>query len=133
MQTAKRILLVEDDTDDQEFFTEALHTIHPSIQCAIANNGEEALDIVSKPPLYDIIFLDLNMPKMGGFEFLRILKGSNHKDIPVVILSTSDNPKDIAQSKKLGAAMYCVKPTSYDDLFEELKTIVTKGIKFHSS
>lgn len=63
-------MLVENDFDDQYFFMLALQEIHPGIRCEIANNGAEALDRVEDFPLFDIIFLDLNIPKIDGFECL---------------------------------------------------------------
>ena len=126
MQTAKRVLLVEDDADDQMFFVEALKSIHPLIKCDIAHNGEEALKMVSSSP-YDFIFMDLNMPVMDGCTCLDKLKAGKYKKIPVIILTTSRNPKDIERCKNLGALMYCIKPDSYDALFKELKIILTEG------
>ncbi|MCW3091425.1 MAG: response regulator [Ferruginibacter sp.] len=70
MNTAKRILLVDDDPDDQYLFSDAVNQIHPKIYCEIANNGAEALTILDKTPPFDLIFMDLNMPKMNGFECL---------------------------------------------------------------
>jgi CheY-like chemotaxis protein len=131
MKTSKRILLVEDDADDQLIFLEAIHKIHPSINCEIAGNGADALEKISKPPSYDIIFLDLNMPVMDGLTFLRKYKESAYTDIPIVVLTTSRNPADIKRSKSLGAAKYCVKPASYNALFEQLKSIVTEGAALH--
>src|SRR5687767_13030602 len=100
MQTIKRILLVEDDVDDQFFFCEALTELHPTIDCRIAKNGAEALEIVKAPPPFDMIFLDLHMPKVDGFQCLKQLKEHPvHKNIPVVIVTTSNNEEDIRKSK----------------------------------
>src|SRR5687767_6825903 len=102
MRTIKRILLVEDDLDDQMFFCEALNKLQSAIECRIANDGVEALELVEEPPPFDLIFLDLNMPKVNGFECLKRLKDHPiHKEIPVVILSTSNHPEDITKSKLL--------------------------------
>jgi CheY-like chemotaxis protein len=133
MQTAKRVLLVEDDIDDQTFFIHTLERVHPAIECTIAVNGLDALDKISLQPSYDIIFLDLNMPLMDGYEFLKEIKAGGHKNIPVIVLSTSNDTSDIERCKKLGAAMYCRKKNSLDDLFEELKSILSIGINFHAS
>lgn len=126
MQTAKRILLVDDDADDQMLFTEALTHIHPSIKCDVANDGVEAMGLLSKQPFYDLIFLDLNMPRMDGFECLkRIRSASSYKQIPVVILSTSNREKDIDRSLELGATRFFTKPSAYQKLFEQLKGILS--------
>jgi len=67
MKHAKRILLVDDDVDDQVYFLDAINEINPSMECKLANNGLEALQSIKILPAFDIIFLDLNMPIMNGF------------------------------------------------------------------
>ncbi|MES2829511.1 MAG: response regulator [Bacteroidota bacterium] len=126
MQTAKRILLVDDDTDDQMLFTEALTEIHPFIKCDVANDGVEAINLLSKQPFYDLIFLDLNMPRMDGFECLQRIKSTNfYKQIPVVILSTSSRKEDSDRSLHLGASRFFTKPSTYQNLFVQLKGILS--------
>ena len=129
MQTAKRILLVEDDKDDQQLFCEALSEIHPSIFCQVANNGLEALSFLSIHPAFEMVFLDLNMPKIDGFECLTVLKSHlSYRDIPVIVLSTSSRQEDINRCKDLGAATFFTKPTSYTLLFDKLRDILTIGV-----
>jgi CheY-like chemotaxis protein len=124
MRMPERILLVDDDVDDQHFFCEALGTLHPAITCEIANDGVEAMEMLEHPPLYDLIFLDLNMPRMDGFEFLnRVKTNDRFRNIPVVVISTSNRPSDIEKSMSLGAATYVNKPPTYDQLFHKLKNI----------
>lgn len=126
MQTAKRILLVEDDPDDQDLFCEALKLIHSQILCEIANDGVKALHMVEHQSPFDLIFLDLNLPKMDGFECLWHLKNNElHKNIPVIILSTSHRLSDIERCKKLGAANFFSKPASFDKLFHMLENILS--------
>lgn len=123
-------MLVEDDEDDQYLFCEALFEFHPHIQCQIANNGAEALELVKQEPPFDMIFLDLNMPKVDGFECLRRLKANPaHQEIPVVIVSTSRRQVDIENCKELGAAMFVSKPTSFDELFNKMLNILNAGVK----
>jgi CheY-like chemotaxis protein len=90
MQNKKNIFLVEDDADDQYFFTEALREIEHANLFAIADNGQDALDKLKNSMLLpDVIFTDINMPKLSGIGFLRaLLKTSRIKNIPVVVLST---------------------------------------------
>ena len=127
MQTIKRVLLVEDDIDDQMFFCEALTELHPAIDCKIANNGAEALEIVEGPPPFDMIFLDLNMPKVNGFDCLKRLKAHPlHKSIPVVIVSTSQSADDIAKSKLLGASQFISKTPKFKDLFIQLRNAINE-------
>src|SRR5688500_3889474 len=86
------ILLVEDDEDDQLFFTEALCEIDPKAKLVVAKNGRHALDLLLSPQakLPAIIFLDLNTPVMDGFQFLTELrKLDNYKSIPAIVFSTT--------------------------------------------
>ncbi len=124
MKTKKRILLVDDDADDQLYFLDAISEISPDLECRVANNGVEALIKIQVPPPFDVIFLDLNMPIMNGFECLSNLKLlDNYRDIPVVIFTTSKNSQDIQRTKELGASLYFTKPTSFSMLCSKLKKI----------
>ncbi|MES2893925.1 MAG: response regulator [Bacteroidota bacterium] len=130
MQTAKRVMLVEDDEDDQYLFCESLLELHPQIQCQIANNGAEALELVKQEPPFDLIFLDLNMPKVDGFECLKRLKANPlYQDIPVVIVSTSRRDADVEKCKELGAAMFVSKPASFAELFNKMLEILNVEAK----
>jgi CheY-like chemotaxis protein len=97
----------------------------------IVSSGEEAVEYLKKSkednsetPWPELILLDLNMPGMGGKEFLRRIKDSeDFKMIPVVILTTSDSEKDILESYKLQAAGYVRKPVLLDAFCEVTKDI----------
>lgn len=120
------ILIIDDDTDDQNFLIEALKDIDASIKVFTANNGRAALFQLDRNaiPLPSIIFLDLNMPRINGRQFLFEVK--NHPDlksIPVIVYSASSNERDVSELKKLGAAMYLVKQSEYVVLKEELYSI----------
>lgn len=121
----KRILLVEDDVEDQSLFLQALDTLKLNIQCRAVNNGKEALehlDIISR---YEMIFLDLNMPLMNGIDCLKALKQhSKYKDIPVIIFTTSMNPADIENCKTMGAKTIFRKPNKFPDLCSGLHSIL---------
>ena len=97
------------------------HTIHE------AKNGEEALEILEdKSNFPDLILLDLNMPKISGIEFLSILKNNdNIKHIPTVILTTSDNPKDLEECYKRGVSGYILKPLKYDDYVKKIEVVLS--------
>ncbi len=121
MKESKRILLVEDDIDDQVYFLDAIAEINSDIECKIANNGLEALQKIQEIPPYDVIFLDLNMPIMNGFEFLSSFKTSKKTEhIPVIIFTTSKNPLDIERTKELGASLFFTKPNSFKILCDKL-------------
>ena len=125
MQVAKHILLVDDDIDDQGFFCEALKESYPNISCDIANTAIEALTMMKNNTTYNLIFLDLNMPKMDGFQFLEVVKGDEHyRNIPVVIVSTSSRDVDIARCKQLGAKSFYTKQASFTKLLDMMKAVL---------
>jgi CheY-like chemotaxis protein len=115
MSKYKNILLVEDDVDDQAIFLEILLGISPDVIFKIAPNGKEALNmLLAAKPKPDLIFCDLNMPVMSGFDFLN-QKGTNSmysaiRNIPVIVLTTS--ALDSQKCYDLGACLYMQKPTS---------------------
>ncbi|BFP40373.1 response regulator [Flavobacteriaceae bacterium GF1] len=89
-----------------------------------AKNGEEALEILKGGDLPDIIFLDLNMPRMSGIEFLTILKSDDRlKYLPTVILTTSENRADLLECFRIGIAGYIIKPLKYEDYESKIKKV----------
>lgn len=123
-----RILLIDDDTDDRELFCEALATVDPVIVCDYAIDGAEALlrlvnKELSEP---DIIFLDINMPVMNGWQFLRKLKNEDaYKHIPVIVYSTSSNLRDRQIADEMGALCFITKPHAFRILQSLLGVVVT--------
>ena len=115
-------MLVEDDAGDQKLIKQSLLKQKISNEVNIASNAEEALAYLAKAkddsdsyPLPDLILLDLNMPGIGGKEFLKRIKNDQDLDIiPVVILTTSDSDQDILDSYKLHASGYIKKPVSLE-------------------
>ncbi|MCH9659712.1 MAG: response regulator [Bacteroidetes bacterium] len=112
-----KILLIEDDTIEVMKLNRAIKKLEMSHQLIEARNGEEALKILKEDKnLPDIIFLDLNMPKINGIEFLRILKTDEVlRFLPTIILTTSNNQKDMLECYQVGIAGYILKPLKYDD------------------
>lgn len=123
MRRPKICLLVDDDPDDQEVFTTALNDVCASAKCVVALDGDRALEILhNDETIPDFIFLDLNMPRMNGFEFLAAIKKSKVlKDIPVIVYSTTSQPTQIDQVKKLGATEFFTKTYRYKDLCSLLR------------
>ncbi len=125
-----RILLVDDDIDDQVYFKDAVNELCDTLRCEIASNGLEALGRIDVPPPPDLIFLDLNMPVMSGFECLASLKKQErYKDIPVVIFTTSKNNQDIDQARQMGANLFFTKPTNFKILCAKLDKILDMDFK----
>ncbi|WP_378186565.1 response regulator [Aquimarina sp. W85] len=112
-----RVLLIEDDEIERMKLSRVIDKNNFEHKLIEAKNGEEALKILyDTTSLPNIIFLDLNMPKMNGLEFLKILKSDNRlKYLPVVILSTSNNHKDLKECYEVGIAGYITKPLKYED------------------
>jgi CheY-like chemotaxis protein len=124
----KNLFIIDDDIEDQEIFMEALKEVDPTIQCYTALSGDDAfkqleVDVVVLP---DIIFLDLNMPKLNGKQVLRELrKIKSLWQIPVIMYSTSFSPIDIQEINHLGAVHHLLKPSRFDDLCKALSHVLT--------
>lgn len=128
---SKTFLLADDDMDDIELFSHALSEIDTSITFYTASNGRQALHKLDDPEIGrpDIIFLDINMPEMNGWKCLQALKENDtHKDIPVIMYSTSSESNDIQRARTGGALCYYVKPESYRELIDML-SIVTRHVQ----
>ena len=127
----RSILLVDDDEDDRSLFKEAVNSLDKDIQCWTANDGQHALEVLMYDLIVvpDVIFLDLNMPKMNGLEFLSIIKKNRqYKSVPVIIYSTSSNPEDFKKSKELGAAEFITKPADFHELISKLASLFQKHL-----
>jgi len=122
-------LLVDDDEDDKEIFCLALAEVDPSIQCYIASDGIEALEMLSNPAFTpDYIFLDLNMPLMSGKECLIEIKKRPHLGkTSVIIFSTSASQKDIEDTIELGASAFITKPPLISTLTGKLLQVFHGG------
>lgn len=126
MKSKKPILLVEDDTVDVLTIKRSLQEIHVTNRIDVAESGEAALERLRDSGLERpcLILLDLNMPRMGGIECLRIIKqDESFKRIPVIVLTTSSDEQDKIESFNLGVAGYMVKPVGYQQFVTVVKTI----------
>lgn len=123
-----RILLTDDDQDDRDFFAEAIADLNLNHPAEFCKNGIELIKRLKDNDyeIPDIIFLDLNMPVLSGFETLQqIREDSKFKDIPVIaIYSTSATNDGIKSTFGLGANAYIVKPVSFNDLKTLLKKVI---------
>jgi CheY-like chemotaxis protein len=124
----KPILLVEDDQVDAMTVRRALKELHVTNAVVHVENGEVALEHLRAPEnaLPCIILLDLNMPRMGGIEFLQVAKrDARLRIIPVVVLTTSAEQQDKVESFNLGVAGYMAKPVDYQQFVEVMRSINT--------
>ena len=126
MQNSRPILLVEDDRMDAMTVKRAMRELNVANPLVHAANGEQALEHLRNDD-YDkpcVILLDLNMPRMNGIEFLEAAKADEQlKKIPVVVLTTSGEKRDIIDSFNLNAAGYMVKPLDYEKFVETMRAI----------
>jgi len=134
METDKvEILLVEDNPNDVELTLHALNKSHLTNKIHVARDGEEALDFFFGKTKEDpnrqipgpkVILLDLKLPKIDGMEVLRKIKNNPAtKSIPVVVLTSSNEDKDILETYSLGVNSYIVKPVDFAKFVEAMRTL----------
>jgi len=122
----KKILIVDDDEDDKDFLCEAILTFDKSANCIWVSDGLHALRLINdasfNPP--DFIFLDLNMPKMGGIQCLhKIRKLEHYETVPVIIYTTSDISPNQLDLQSLGPISVLPKPTRIAELSSAVSEI----------
>jgi DNA-binding response OmpR family regulator len=121
-----RVMVIDDDKDDQQFIRRAINDLFPNMECISISNGKDALKFIDEnPPPPSYIFLDLNMPYLNGFEFLKEFKKERGNiETTVYIYSTSSNPRDKEKAKSLGADDYIVKYSDLNSLKARLKNVI---------
>jgi CheY-like chemotaxis protein len=127
MNRNKIFMIVDDDSDDCEFFCQGIEEIDPNSECIFAVNGKEALTKLRSETAHlpDFIFLDLNMPRMDGRTCLTELKKDEAlKNIPVIIFSTSVHPAEKEELRKQGAAHFFSKPSDFEELKREIQFVI---------
>lgn len=125
-----RLLMAEDDPEDQMLVKKAFHEARLANGLAIVEDGEQLLDYLHRRGRYsgaerpDLLLLDLNMPKKDGREALAEIKSDPHlRTIPVVVLTTSSADEDILRSYDLGVNSYIEKPVTFPKLVEVVRTL----------
>ena len=108
-------LLVEDD----ELVSRSIRSLleRNQIQVVAATDGQEALDLIDRTE-FDIVLLDLMLPDVNGFQFLRALRHTEHDDLPVVVVTSRTDPVNHFWARRLGAMEYIEKPVDGDYLLE---------------
>ncbi len=132
-QNVVELLLVEDNSSDAELTLRALKKNHLANRIVLVTDGEEALDFIFARNAYHarnlqlgpkVILLDLKLPKVDGLEVLKAFKGDPRtRNIPVVVLTSSKEEKDIIESYQLGANSYIVKPVNFENFMEAINSL----------
>jgi CheY-like chemotaxis protein len=126
------VLMVEDDPGHARLIEKNLHRAQTTNDLMVLHDGQQALDYLlreqeyagAQHPVPEVILLDLNLPGLDGFQLLTRLKSdARTRHIPVIILTTSDDPDEMKQCHTLGCDAYFTKPVDYADLFEVIHTL----------
>ena len=121
------ILVVDDDNDDLVLFSEALMTVRADAIFHMALNGHDAMQFLSTPStgLPAIIFVDINMPVMNGWDCISLLKSApQYKDIPIIIYTTSSTRTDKEKASRMGAVCFISKMQDFKSLKKMLEIVV---------
>ncbi|MBN2829277.1 MAG: response regulator [Candidatus Cloacimonetes bacterium] len=133
------LLIVEDDLEDQVLIRRSLNHGEFDDEIHFVENGEKAIDYlfnrnefsdISKYPFPDILFLDLRMPKIDGFQVLeKIRKNPKYLDLPIYVFTTSNYERDKLKCYDLGANEFVTKPMSYQEFLEQFLILRRKWDK----
>jgi len=125
------VYLVDDDSEDQELFSDALSEVEISTRLTVFNDCEAMLhELQTSRTLPDVIFLDLYMPGMSGEECIQNIRRVKAFDrTPVVIYSTSYHPEQVAHLFDLGANRYLQKPISFQELISSITSAIASSVK----
>ena len=127
------ILYIEDNPDEADVFRWVMSRWTKSPAYTILNSGSEAIDYLCRrgtyqgqdPPMPRLMLVDLNMPGVSGFEVIQQVRAiSRVRYLPLVVYSTSDNPKDMRRAYDLGANAYLIKPGSYHEVSDVMRRAV---------
>lgn len=139
----KTLLIVEDNDDDANLMKRAIGTIGLDLRIQLACNGQEAIDYLAglreyaNRDLYpspDLVFLDLKMPRLSGFDVLRWVRHTaTTRRLIVIVLTSSNQPSDIQQAFELGANSYVVKPSTFAELLDFCKALNAYWLTFNRS
>lgn len=129
------ILLVEDNPDDEKLTLRAMRETEPVTTVVVARDGQEAIDMLlggGSMRLPALVLLDLKLPKVNGLEVLqRVRANPATKCLPVVVLTSSDEERDILQSYDLGANSYVRKPIDFEEFIDAVRQLGVYWLTFN--
>ena len=141
MAKEAQIIVIDDEETDIFFFESAMHELDLKFSLKVFDDAEKAFkylndyktaiisDQKDSVEAIDLIFVDINMPKINGFELLKHLKADTVLCVlPIIILSGSDNPHDVEKSYSLGANGYITKPVRVQDYADSLHKLIDFGL-----
>ena len=143
IETAVQILLVEDNPDDEELIRLALKRCGYTDELFVVRDGEEALEFIFSNKRYShrrgvlppkVVLLDIKLPMLDGLEVLHMMKGDPHtRRVPVVLLTSSSQDRDIAMGYDFGANSYIVKPVDFERFTELLGLCASYWLRINTS
>ncbi len=132
--SAQMVLLVDDDANDAFFIKSAMEKARLPLEVTHLTNGKRAIDYLGARPPYasrkeyplpDLVLLDLKMPFKNGFEVLQWIRSQRTlQKLPVVVLSSSEEEKDVRRSRELGATGFVTKMPLFSELVDEVKRVL---------
>ena len=118
-----RVYLIDDDEDEALLFQQAIAELNIGVEVGYINNCAEALDLLDKGDIPDLLFLDLNMPGISGRECVKKIREKLKDKLPIVIYSTSKYKPDVDGTHQDGANLYVIKPNTFEALIQTLKGV----------
>jgi CheY-like chemotaxis protein len=126
MMAAQLIVLVEDNPDDQALTLRALKKQNIANEIVVVNDGVEALEFLLSPdnPVPHLVLLDLKLPKLDGLQVLQRLRSEPRTELlPVVVLTSSDEERDVIDGYRFGANSYIRKPVDFNQFIEAIRQL----------
>jgi CheY-like chemotaxis protein len=118
-----KVYLIDDDEDEYLLFRQAVAELNINVEIKYINNCAEMLDLLDRGDIPDLLFLDLNMPVIGGRECIKRIREKIKDKLSIIIYSTSKYPPDVDGTHQDGANLYVIKPNSFDGLINTLKGV----------
>lgn len=116
------VLIIDDDKDEYEIVAEAIHEINPSVTVTFVNSCEEIHKY--RHEQFDLILLDINMPRYDGFQWLKSIRKQGYHNLPIIMYTNSLSPAHIAKAYEEGANLYFTKPEEYSSLIASFRKLI---------